>query len=111
MIKLGKEFQRSSQEKGITLVALVITIVILIILAVVAINAVFGDSGLLQYAQDARNYQTNADASDGELINDATSYIDGIIGGNGSGEEETKETEETTVVEETEEDEEPEIRR
>ena len=49
------------RERGITLVALVITIVILIILAVVAINAVFGDSGLLQYAQDARNYQANAD--------------------------------------------------
>ena len=84
MINLRKEFQRSSQEKGITLVALVITIVILIILAVVAINAVFGDSGLLQYAQDARNYQTNADATDSELINSAAEYIDGIIGGSGS---------------------------
>ena len=72
------------RERGITLVALVITIVILIILAVVAINAVFGDSGLLQYAQDARNYQANADTSDGELINSATEYIDGIIDGSGS---------------------------
>ena len=77
------------QTRGITLVALVITIVILIILAVVAINAVFGDSGLLQYAQDARNYQANADSADGELINSATEYIDGIIGGSGSGEDET----------------------
>ena len=84
MLKLENKFQEISGEKGITLVALVITIVILIILAVVTINVVFGDSGLLQYAQDARNYQANADALDSELINSATEYIDGIIGGSGS---------------------------
>ena len=93
---MKKEFQRSSQEKGITLVALVITIVILIILAVVAINAVFGDGGLLQYAQDARNYQTNADSADSELINSATEYIDGIIGG-GSTDEPEEPTTPSTV--------------
>ena len=85
------ELKNIRQTQGITLVALVITIVILIILAVVAINAVFGDSGLLQYAQDARNYQANADSADGELINSATEYIDGIIGGNGSGGDESLE--------------------
>ena len=77
------------KEKGITLVALVITIVILIILAVVAINAVFGDSGLLQYVQDARNYQANADSADSELINSATEYIDGIISENSGDNEPT----------------------
>ena len=87
------------ENKGITLVALVITIVILIILAMVAINAVFGDSGLLQYAQDARNYQANADASDGELINSATEYIDGIIGGNSGGDEPTEPSGPSTVAE------------
>ena len=71
------------KNKGITLIALVITIVILIILAVVTVNAVFGDSGLLKYAQDAGDYQANADTSDASLLNDATSYIDGIVGGNG----------------------------
>ena len=84
MFKLSEKLRKTSQEKGITLVALVITIVILIILAVVAINAVFGDSGLLQYAQDARNYQANADSADATMINSATEYIDGIVGGSGS---------------------------
>ena len=91
VFKDEKKLKNIKQTRGITLVALVITIVILIILAVIAINAVFGDSGLLQYAQDARNYQANADSADDELINSATEYIDGIIGGNGSGGEETKE--------------------
>ena len=84
-LELKEKLKRSlqSKEKGITLVALVITIVILIILAVVTINFAFGDSGLIRYAEDARDYQANADATDSELLNDATEYIDGIIGGNG----------------------------
>ena len=41
-------------KKGITLIALVITIVILLILAAVSMNAVLGDGGLIQKAQDAR---------------------------------------------------------
>ena len=91
-----------------------ITIVILIILAVVTINFAFGDNGLIRYAEDARDYQANADATDSKLLNDATEYIDGIIGGNGSGGdtpttpstvEEAKEseavfTEKTTVTDE-----------
>ena len=87
MKKVKEEFQRSSQkdERGITLVALVITIVILIILAVVTINFAFGDNGLIKQAEKARDYQANADATDSKLLNDATEYIDGIIGGNGSG--------------------------
>ena len=78
----GIKFYRST--KGITLVALVITIVILIILAVVSINAIFGESGLIRYAQDSERYQANAEASDSKLLNDATEYIDGIIGGGSS---------------------------
>ena len=81
--------KRLKNSEGITLVALVITIVILIILAVVAVNAIFGESGLLRYAEDARNYQVNADSADGTLINDATEYIDQIIGGNNNNQEET----------------------
>ena len=85
-MKKKENYSKAVREtRGITLVALVITIVILIILAVVAINAVFGDSGLLQYAQDARNYQANADSADSEMINSATEYIDGIIRGDNSG--------------------------
>ena len=68
-------------QKGITLVALVITIVILIILATVAISFAFGQDGLLGYAEDSREYQANADYADATLLNDATAYIDGVVGG------------------------------
>ena len=77
-----KQFKMS---KGITLVALVITIVILIILAVITINFAFGDNGLIKQAEKARDYQANADSADSKLLNDATEYIDGIIGGGSSG--------------------------
>ena len=46
--------KKFSKNRGITLIALVITIVILIILAVVTVNAVFGDSGLLEQAGQAK---------------------------------------------------------
>ena len=75
-------------EKGITLVALVITIVILIILAVVAINSAFGDNGLINHAERAKDYQANAVASDSELIDQTTDYIEGILG-NGEDTEDT----------------------
>ena len=95
--------KRNIQDKGITLVALVITIVILIILAVVAINFAFGDNGLISQAERARDYQANADATDSSLLNDATEYIDGIIGGNGgSGDDQTdnpREVEGVTIPE------------
>ena len=89
--------KRNIQDKGITLVALVITIVILIILAVVTINFAFGDNGLISQAERARDYQANADSTDSKLLNDATEYIDGIIGGSGSGGGSTEEPEEPTI--------------
>ena len=42
---------QTSQEKGITLVALIITIVILIILATVTINVVFGEGGIIEQSK------------------------------------------------------------
>ena len=54
-------------EKGITLVALVITIVILIILATVAITFAFGGNGLITRAEQAKNFQANADAQFSEF--------------------------------------------
>ena len=96
---MKERFQRNSQkdERGITLVALVITIVILIILAVVTINFAFGDNGLISQAERARDYQANADSTDSKLLNDATEYIDGIIGGNGSGGDNPGEPEEPVI--------------
>ncbi len=42
-----------TQEKGITLIALVVTIVVLLILAGVSITVLFSDSGIITMAQKA----------------------------------------------------------
>ena len=58
-----KKFKRTlRKEKGITLVSLVITIVILIILSTIAIQFVFGDSGLIKRAEEAKLEQSKAEA-------------------------------------------------
>ena len=46
-----------NKSKGITLIALVITIVILIILATVAISSIFGENGLIKYAERGKELQ------------------------------------------------------
>ena len=50
-----------TNNKGITLIALVITIIILLILAAVAIQLALGDNGLITRAQSAQEY--------GQIIN------------------------------------------
>ena len=49
-----KKNNRCTQNKGITLVALVITIIIIIILSTVAISFLFGENGLITKAQQAK---------------------------------------------------------
>ena len=84
MENIKKKFLKSSnREKGITLVALVITIVILIILATVAIQFAFGENGLINRAQDAKNYQANADAEQNKFFGDAETAINEALGGTG----------------------------
>ena len=84
MEKIKKTFPKSSnREKGITLVALVITIVILIILATIAIQFAFGENGLINRAQDAKNYQANADAEQNKFFGDAETAINEALGGTG----------------------------
>ena len=81
-----KKMQRQVQtQKGITLVALVITIIILIILATVAINFAFGNNGLIQRAEDARDYYANDTSYTDESITNVESYLDEIINGVGNG--------------------------
>ena len=46
-----KKFQSS---KGITLLALIITIIVLVILAGVALNTLFGNNGILNNSQYAK---------------------------------------------------------
>lgn len=66
-------------ENGITLVALVITIVILIILATVTINVAFGDGGLIQRAQQAKNLTEEATLKEQETLNEVMSEYANIM--------------------------------
>ena len=63
-------------QKGITLVALVITIVILIILAVISINAIFGENGLIQRAQEGRKEYEKAEARERLEVVLADAYVE-----------------------------------
>ena len=77
------------EQRGITLVALVITIVlniiIIIILATVAISFAFGNNGLINRAEDARDMYANDTAYTEGSIANVESYINGILLGTGSG--------------------------
>ena len=92
MSKKNIDFQRilknKNNQKGITLIALVITIVILIILATISINFIF-NGGLIDRAEQARDYYQNDEAYTDESVSNLTGYIDGLIngieGGSGGG--------------------------
>ena len=79
---------KSTAEKGITLVALVITIVILIILATITINVAFGEGGLIEKAQQAKNLTEEATREEQESLNSLMSAYANIMaeeGENGTG--------------------------
>ena len=86
-IKINKKSARRnySNQTGITLIALVVTIVVLLILAGVSINALFGDSGIIQKAQDAQNKMDQAVENDQKGINELSNWLDGKINGNSGG--------------------------
>ena len=63
-------------NRGITLVALVITIVILIILATISINALFGNNGLINRAQMAKEEQSHANVKEAFTIKQGDYTID-----------------------------------
>ena len=67
------------ERNGITLLALVITIVILIILSTITISTTFGDNGIIKKAQEAVALQSNSQAQESELMNEATAYLDDIL--------------------------------
>lgn len=69
----------SSNQNGITLIALVLTIIILIILAAVSMESVFGKDGLIKRAQDARNFQTNSELVENQFFEDAENFINDTI--------------------------------
>ena len=75
-----KVFQRISQERGITLVALVITIVVIIILATVTINMAFGDNGLIKQAELARDMAANSTQYETQSMANLTAYLNTVMG-------------------------------
>jgi type II secretory pathway pseudopilin PulG len=52
------------ENKGITLIALIITIIIMLILAGVSLNAILGDNGIIEKAQEAKVSQAVASLSE-----------------------------------------------
>ena len=84
----NKKFQKAlKQEKGITLIALVITIVILIILATVAVSYVFGENGLIGYADKAKDVAEADSQEEGKELTNMTSYLNELMGGKNEEEE------------------------
>lgn len=60
---------KNSNEKGITLIALIITIVVLIILAIVSTNIGFGENGLIDSALDAKDFTAQGEREQEKQLN------------------------------------------
>ena len=74
-----KKQMKKTQEKGITLIALVITIVILIILATVTLNVVLGEGGLIDRAQQAKDLTEQAVLEEQQGLNSLMDQMDNIM--------------------------------
>ena len=68
-----------TQEKGITLIALVITVIILIILATVTLNVVLGEGGLIARAQQAKELTEQAVIEEQQGLNSLVSEYANIM--------------------------------
>ena len=86
-IKTNKKSARKnySNQKGITLIALVVTIVVLLILAGVSVNAIFSENGIIKRAKDAQNKMDQATQNDLDSINELNNWIDGKTNGTTGG--------------------------
>ena len=91
-----KNKRNYSNQKGITLIALVVTIVVLLILAGVSVNALFGNSGIIEKAKEAQNKMDKATENDQKQIGELTDWIDnqvnGTTGGSTTGGDDTSTT-------------------
>ena len=80
-----KNKRNYSNQKGITLIALIVTIVVLLILAGVSVNAIFSENGIIKRAKDAQNKMDQATQNDLDSINELNNWIDGKINGTTGG--------------------------
>ena len=90
----GTKKNKIVREKGITLIALVITVVILIILATVTLNAVLGEGGLIQRAQQAKELTEQAALEEQQGLNSLMSEFTNIMAEDQNPPEEKSEVEE-----------------
>ena len=81
-LRMNKKLAREnySNQKGITLIALVVTIVVLLILAGVTLNALFNENGILTKSRDTGNIMEDAKKSDLNAINDLDKWINDKTG-------------------------------
>lgn len=63
--------ERITQEKGITLVALIVTIVVLLILAIVSIRIAVGDDSILGITKKSGKEYMRAQTNEGNLLDAA----------------------------------------
>ena len=66
-------------QKGITLVALVITIVVLIILATISISFAFGNNGLVNRAEQARDFYANDTKYTEQSAKNVDTYLQQVL--------------------------------
>ena len=78
-MKPNTQVNKKKGASGITLIALIITIIILIILATITINIAFGDGGLIQRAQQAKNLTEEATLKEQETLNEVMSEYANIM--------------------------------
>ena len=76
----NKKQMKKTEERGITLIALVITIIILIILATVTLNVVLGEDGLIQRAQEAKDMTEEAAKEEQDSLNKLMDELENVIG-------------------------------
>ena len=83
---------KKTQEKGITLIALVVTIVVLLILSGITINMLFGSDGIFKVAQDAANAWNQAVINEQADLDNLTEQIQNLVNGQVGGGTEEPET-------------------
>lgn len=66
-------------QRGITLVALVITIVVLIILATISISFAFGNNGLVNRAEQARDFYANDTKYTEQSVANVDTYLQEVL--------------------------------
>ena len=68
--------KQRSEDKGITLVALVVTIIVLIILAGVTLNIVLDNDGIINKTKEGAKEYENAQKEEQELLGEIEGYIE-----------------------------------